>query len=154
MLGRLWPRHLDLISLINHFRVEKLKAFYRENWDKIRVMSLIEEGDQEMARMANFSIIGFHKINGVAELHTEILKAKIFRDIFEHSSEKFVNVTNGVTLRRWVRSANQSLASFYTEKLRTSEWVVDYNLLENLRDKEEDEDFQHKWMKIKAKNKK
>jgi starch phosphorylase len=69
-------------------------------------MSLIEEGDRKMVKMANLSIIGSHKINGVAELHTEILKTKIFRDFYEHSPEKFVNVTNGVTPRRWVLSAN------------------------------------------------
>lgn len=74
MLDRLLPRHLELIFLINHFWIEKLKAFYPDNPEKLSVMSLIEEGPVKSVRMANLSIISSHKVNGVAFLHTEILK--------------------------------------------------------------------------------
>lgn len=110
MLGTLLPRHLELIYLINHFWIEKLKAFYPDNFEKLSSMSLIEEGYVKSVRMANLSIIGSHKVNGVAQLHTEILKAHIFRDFYTHDPEKFINITNGVTPRRWVNGANPDLS--------------------------------------------
>lgn len=82
MLGKLLPRHLELIYLVNYYWIEKLKAFYPDQPEKLSTLSLIQEGDVKKVRMANLSIIGSHKVNGVARLHTEILKDRIFKDFF------------------------------------------------------------------------
>lgn len=121
---------MELIYLVNFYWIEKLKAFYPDKPEKLTSLSLIEEGDVKKVRMSNLSIIGSHKVNGVAWLHTEILKTRIFRDFYDHEPEKFINITNGVTPRRWVNQANPDLSQFYTDTLGTSEWKIEYQMLE------------------------
>lgn len=154
MIGKLLPRHMELIYLVNYYWIEKLKSFYPDQPEKLASMSLIEEGSVKCVRMANLSIVGSHKVNGVAQLHTEILKTKIFRDFYNYEPNKFINITNGVTCRRWINQANPDLSQLYTDTLGSSEWKIDYSMLEQLTERENDEGFQKKWMKIKNKNKK
>lgn len=132
IIGQLLPRHLELIYLVNYHWIEKLKSHYPDDFSKITNMSLIEEGEVKRVRMANLCIIGSHKVNGVAMLHTDILKAKIFRDFYIHDPTKFINITNGVTPRRWILSTNPDLAAFYTDALGSSEWKINLEMLEQL----------------------
>ena len=154
MLGKLLPRHLELIYLVNYFWMEKVKSIFPNDVGKMKELSIIEEGDYKKIRMANLSIIGSHKVNGVAKVHSQILKDKLFKTFYEIDNDKFVNVTNGVTVRRWVNGANPDLAALYTDNLGSSEWLVDYEALEDLESKAEDSSFQSKWKAIKNKNKK
>lgn len=154
MLGRLLPRHLELIYLINFFWMQKVGDLYPNNQSKMNALSLVEEGNNKRIRMANLSILGSHKVNGVARVHSEIIKTVLFKDFHDIDPKKFTNVTNGVTVRRWVLCANPDLASFYTEQLASSEWIVNYSTLLTLEDKADDPDFQKQWQKIKHKNKK
>ena len=154
MLGKLLPRHLELIYTVNHFWLQKVADMYPHDSRKMSVLSLVEEGDVKRVRMANLSILGSHRVNGVARVHSEILKAALFKDFYEVDPKKFTNVTNGVTVRRWVLAANPDLAAFYTEQLASSEWIVQYEALEALLDRADSADFQKQWQKIKNKNKK
>ena len=103
--------------------------------------------------MANLSIIGSHKVNGVAFVHTELLKTVFFKDFYEFFPNKFISITNGVTTRRWVLCANPLLADLYTEYLKTDEWVMDMKRLRQLEKYAQDENFQSKWQAIKINNK-
>lgn len=93
------------------------------------MLSLVEESTPKKIRMANLCIIGSHKVNGVAYLHSELLKLTLFKDFYEFFPTKFVNMTNGVTTRRWIMAANPLLANLYTEYLKTDEWVLDMSKL-------------------------
>lgn len=154
ILGRLLPRHLELIYIINYFWMQKVSDMYPNNPEKNRVLSIVEEEPVKKIKMASLSVIGSHKVNGVARVHSDIIKSQIFKDFYEIDPKKFTNVTNGVTVRRWVMAANPDLANFYTEQLASSEWIVNYASLRTLLDKAEDKDFQKQWQKIKHKNKK
>ena len=153
MFGNLLPRHLELVYDINYFWMEKVKDMYPNDYDKMRNMSIIEEGNPKRIRMSNLSIVGSHKVNGVARVHTQILKDRIFKDFYDYDPDKFINMTNGVTQRRWILAANKNLADLYTEKLGTSEWIIDLNLIKSLSKQKNDLMFQKKWQKIKNKNK-
>ena len=117
LLGHLLPRHLELIYLINHFWLQKVAKKYHGDQAKMSALSLIEESSPKMIRMANLCVIGSHKVNGVAYIHTELIKNTLFRDFYDFFPTKFVNMTNGVTLRRWILSANPPLAELYTSYL-------------------------------------
>jgi starch phosphorylase len=132
LIGKLLPRHLELIYLINHFWLNKVSKNYPGNNYKLSVLSLIEESTPKKIRMANLCIIGSHKVNGVAYLHSELLKQTLFKDFYEFFPTKFVNMTNGVTTRRWIMAANPLLASLYTEYLKTDEWALDMSKLRSL----------------------
>ena len=153
MFGNLLPRHLELVYDINFFWMEKVKDMYPNNYDKMSNLSIIEESEPKRIRMSNLSIIGSHKVNGVARVHTQILKDRIFKDFYEYAPDKFINMTNGVTQRRWILAANKNLADFYTEKLGTSEWILNLDLVKSLAKQKNDIGFQKKWQKIKNKNK-
>ena len=154
MFSKLLPRHMELIYLINYFWIEKLKVMYPDDLAKIQRMSLIEESQPKRIRMANLSIIGSHCVNGVAEVHSKIIQDKIFKDFFQYEPCKFVNVTNGVTPRRWIVAANPDLSNLYTDQLGSSDWKTNLTCLEQLMQYAEDAHFQQKWSKIKNKNKK
>lgn len=129
LLGKLLPRHLELIYLINFFWLNKVSKKYPGNWNKLNVLSLVEESTPKKIRMANLCVIGSHKVNGVAYIHSELLKTTLFKDFYEFFPTKFINITNGVTTRRWVLCANPLLAELYTEYLKTDEWVMDMSRL-------------------------
>lgn len=98
----------------------------------MNVLSLVEESLPKKIRMANLCIVGSHKVNGVAYLHSELLKQDLFKDFHEVFPDKFINKTNGVTTRRWVLLANPRMAELYSEYLKTDEWVLDMTKLREL----------------------
>src|SRR5262249_59609467 len=107
-------------------------------------MSLIEEGSEQRVRMARLAIVGGHTVNGVAALHTDILKAAVFRDFYEMWPEKFSNKTNGITQRRWLKKANPRLSDLITEAIGEG-WVIDLGQLKRLAGLAADATFVGKW---------
>lgn len=152
LLGRVLPRHLEIIYEINRRFLEHLATLHPGNEEMMRELSIIEEGGEKKVRMANLAIIGSHAINGVAALHTEILKASVFRDFYRIWPEKFNNKTNGITQRRWLKLCNPKLASLISEKIG-EQWAVDLFELKKLIPLADDAAFQERWTSIKRGNK-
>ncbi len=117
LLGKLLPRHLEIIYEINFRFLREVSTRYIGDNDRLSRMSIIEEHPVKMARMAYMCVVASHKVNGVAALHTELLKNGLFRDFNEFYPGKFVNVTNGITPRRWLRKANPDLSAVITERI-------------------------------------
>ena len=152
MFRRLLPRLLDIIYEINaHFIAEISQRWPGDN-DKVRRMSLIQEGNDPMIRMAYLAIVGSFSINGVAELHSRLLREGLFRDFAELWPDRFNNKTNGVTQRRWLAACNPALANLIGEKLGDS-WKTDLEQLDALREFADDPDFQARWRDVKLANK-
>ena len=120
--------------------------------DRLRRMSLIEEGPEKMIRMAYLAIVGSHSTNGVAALHTQLLKTVLFKDFNELFPERFMNVTNGITQRRWLRKCNQQLSGLISEHIG-DDWITDLYGLKKLAPLAEDSAFRERWSAIKAANK-
>ncbi len=152
LMGHVLPRHLEIIYEINHKFLREVRAKYPNNEALVQRVSLIEEPIPNVRpkciRMANLAIIGSHRVNGVAKLHTEILKHKLFHDFAMMYPEKFENKTNGITQRRWLMSCNPRLASLITEAIG-NKWVTDLYEMEKLIPFAEDAGFRHEWRKIK-----
>jgi len=152
MFRRLLPRLLDIIYEINaHFIAEISQRWPGDN-DKVRRMSLIQEGNDPMIRMAYLAIVGSFSINGVAELHSRLLREGLFRDFAELWPDRFNNKTNGVTQRRWLAACNPALANLIGEKLGDG-WKTDLEQLDALREFADDPDFQARWRDVKLANK-
>ncbi len=131
LLGRLLPRHLELIYYINHIFLEKVKEKGYEN--KLNLLSIIEESTPKMIRMANMAIIYSHKVNGVAAVHSKLLQTHLFKDFHQYFPNKFTNITNGVTPRRWVVAAFPELSNLLTEfSGEEKDWLSDMTLLKEL----------------------
>jgi starch phosphorylase len=152
LFEKLLPRHMQIIYDINaHFLREVALAHPGDN-DRLRRMSIIEEGHPKKIRMAYLAIIGSSFVNGVSKLHSDLLKEKLFKDFYEFYPEKFNNKTNGITQRRWLLKANPRLSTLLVEKLGDG-WVMDLNLLEKLNAFKTNKAFREKWMEIKKQNK-
>ena len=117
LLQKLLPRHMQIIFDINQDFLDEVSFEYPDNIDKMRNMSIISEGPIKSVRMANLAVIGSHSINGVAALHTEIVKKDIFKDFYEMMPDRFNNKTNGVTPRRWIKEANFDLFKHIASKI-------------------------------------
>jgi len=154
LMGKLIPRHLELIHLVNLKFLEEVEKRFPGDGEKRREMSIVEEGETKMIRMPQLSIIGSHTVNGVAKIHSDLLKSTLFKHFHEMWPEKFQNKTNGVTHRRWIACANPGLAEIYTKSLGTKEWLKNMELIKGLLDKLEDEEFRYYWNEVKQKNKK
>ncbi|MCW8966036.1 MAG: glycogen/starch/alpha-glucan family phosphorylase, partial [Candidatus Pacearchaeota archaeon] len=152
LLENLLPRHLQIIYEINHRFLQRISKKNTNDIDKISSMSIIEEGKEKKVRMAYLSIIGSHSVNGVAELHTKILKDRIFKNFYEEWPDKFNNKTNGITQRRWLKLCNPGLSQLITSKIG-NKWITDLYDLKKIVSYAEDPDFQESWRKIKAENK-
>jgi starch phosphorylase len=148
----LLPRHMEIIFEINHRFLEKVRARYAGDDDQAARMSLIDETGEKYVRMANLACVGSFAINGVAELHTELLKHHVLRDFYEFFPEKFSNKTNGVTPRRFVVLSNPRLAELITRTIG-DDWITDLEQLRKLEDFAEDKDFKAEWSRIKRLNK-
>ena len=109
--------------------MEKVSHKYPGDYHKMNAMSIVEEGTPKKIRMANLCIVGSHTVNGVAFLHTELLKTTIFKEFYEMFPKKFQNKTNGATPRRWIMAANPELSALYTELLGGIEWAADLNIV-------------------------
>lgn len=145
----LLPRHLEIIYEINHRFLEQVREKYPDDPWRLSSLSIIDENGEKYVRMANLACVGGHMINGVAALHTELLKSQTLRDFYELWPEKFVNVTNGVTPRRWMALCNPDLASLINTKIGNS-WIKDTpNHLPKLEEYADDDEFHESWRKIK-----
>ena len=152
LFGRVLPRHLELIFEINRRFLETMRASGKVDEPAVERMSLIEEGPTKQVRMANLAVVGSHSVNGVAELHTELLKKELFADFNGLWPERFNSKTNGVTPRRWMLVANPELASAITEAIGP-EWVTDASLLQRLAPLAQDAGFRRLFRRVKKANK-
>ncbi|MGL5804197.1 MAG: glycogen/starch/alpha-glucan phosphorylase [Xenococcaceae cyanobacterium] len=152
LLGKLLPRHLEIIYDINHFFLEDVKTWFPGDNELLGRLSIVEEGEQKQIRMAYLACVGSHSINGVAALHTELLKQDTLKDFAYLWPEKIYNKTNGVTPRRWMLLSNPKLADLITEKIGNG-WLKDLSLLNKLEPYVKDVDFRDRWHEIKQENK-
>lgn len=153
IFAELLPRHLQIIYEINRRFLEEVKKKYSTDQKILDKLSIISPGTDRRVRMANLAIVGSFAINGVAALHTEILKTRIFPDFYKMYPKKFVNITNGITPRRWLKSANPALSNLITEKIG-DEWVKDISELKKLEKFINDKQFIENWQSVKWLNKK
>jgi glycogen phosphorylase len=152
LFERLLPRHLQIVYQINRDFLEEVSAKYPQDFDRRRRMSLIgEEGDRRV-RMAYLSVVGSHRVNGVAKLHSRLMRETIFSDFAQMWPSRFTNVTNGISVRRWLKQANPALAALLTEKLGHA-WENDLDDLERLKWAADDGDFLNRFRAIKLANK-
>ncbi|WP_434811709.1 glycogen/starch/alpha-glucan phosphorylase [Microbacterium sp. bgisy189] len=152
LLGRLLPRHLEIIYRINDDFLDEVRARYGDDEMRIRNMSIIAEHPERSVRMAYLATVAGAKVNGVAELHSQLLREKVLPAFNEFFPGKFTNVTNGVTPRRFVRLANPELSELITSALGTG-WLTDLERLRELEVYAEDPDFRTAFGEIKADNK-
>ena len=148
-LKELLPRQLQVIQKLNLEFCDSIRDRYPHDEDRVRRMSIIEDGQ---VRMAHLAIYGSHKVNGVAQLHSEILKSSVFKDFYEMYPDRFVNVTNGVTQRRWLNLANPLLSNFISERIGRS-WIHDFPQIAKLSSFASDSSSQKAFLEIKRKNK-
>ncbi|MDP7358801.1 MAG: glycogen/starch/alpha-glucan phosphorylase [Pseudomonadales bacterium] len=152
MFARLLPRLMEIVYEINeHFLDEVAKRWPGDALRQQR-MSIIEEGDESYIRMAHLAIVGSFSINGVAELHTKLLKSDLFADFYQLWPQRFNNKTNGVTQRRWLSHCNPSLRELINDAIGTS-WLSDLNALTKLKDHVDDAEFRSEWRKVRLGNK-
>ncbi|MDA0746410.1 MAG: glycogen/starch/alpha-glucan phosphorylase [bacterium] len=146
------PRHMQIMYEINRRFLEEVEHRFPGDTGRLGRMSLIAEGREKKVRMPHLAIVGSHRINGVAELHSKILRESVFRDFCEMWPDKFMNVTNGVTQRRWLKQSNRGLGDVIDEKIGQN-WVRDLDELQGLVPHAEDETFQKSWARVKHENK-
>ncbi len=152
LLGRLLPRHLEIIYRINEEFLAEVRAAHPDDEMRARRMSIIADYPERAVRMAYLATVSAVKVNGVAELHSELLRDKVLSAFSEYWPKKFTNVTNGVTPRRFVRLANPTLSGLITDAIGTG-WVTDMERLQELEIFAEDEDFRAQFAAMKRSNK-
>src|SRR5262245_22896248 len=152
LFGTLLPRHLEIIYEINRRFLDEVRAQFPGDDARLARLSLIDENKPRSVRMANLATVGSHTVNGVAQLHSDLLKETVLRDFAELWPDKFCNVTNGVTPRRFVALSNPTLSHLITSKIRDS-WLRDLPKLRGLEQLADDADFQKQWREIKLANK-
>ncbi len=145
----LLPRQYRIIERLNQEFCNKVRSKFSQDEARVQRMSIIEN---DKVRMAHLAIIGSHKVNGVAKMHSEILKSSVFKDFYEMYPDRFVNVTNGVTQRRWLLECNQELAKFITKRIG-DEWVTNFFKIKELANFAKDPETIKEFMEIKRKNK-
>lgn len=156
LIGKLLPRHLEIIYLINFYFMqeisEKLANDPRKN-EFLCELSLIEESEPKKVKMANLCVLSSHKVNGVAQLHSNLVKSQLFSHFNTLFPGKFTNKTNGVTPRRWIHCSNRALSDLFTSTLGGYKWLTDLYMLRDLDIKKNDPEFLHSWREIKQANK-
>ncbi|MCS6960056.1 MAG: glycogen/starch/alpha-glucan phosphorylase [Pseudanabaenaceae cyanobacterium SKYGB_i_bin29] len=152
LFSRVLPRHLEIIYEINHRFLEDIRSWYPKDEELVARLSLIEEGMEKQVRMAHLATVGSHKVNGVAALHTELLKKDVLKDFYHLWPEKFTNKTNGVTPRRWLLLSNPELSALITEKIGRN-WLTHTEELRQLEQFLNDGEFCQRWRQIKENNK-
>ena len=146
------PRHLEIIYEINRRFLDEIWLKYPHNTDKLTRLSLIDESDQKYVRMAHLASLGSHTINGVSEIHSDLLKKALLPDLYELYPERFLNVTNGVTPRRWIVLSNPRLAELITNTIG-DRWISQLEEVKRLESSAGDPDFIKKWQRVKYENK-
>jgi starch phosphorylase len=152
MMAKILPRHLQMIFEINEHFLEYVKTYVTTDMDFIRRVSLIEEGYQRKVRMGWLSVVGSHKVNGVAAIHSDLMVTSTFADFARIYPERFTNVTNGVTPRRWLAVANPKLAALFDQYIG-SEWRCDLSQIEKLKAFADKGEFKRSVADIKYDNK-
>jgi len=152
MFEKLLPRHLEIIYAINQRHLDHVAALFPGDVDRLRRMSVIEEGDCKRINMAHLCVIGSHAVNGVARIHSEIVKQSVFKDFYELEPEKFQNKTNGITPRRWLLLCNPGLAGTIAEKIGEG-FLTDLSQLKKLLPLVDDEALIRDVAKVKQENK-
>ncbi len=152
ILERVLPRHLQIIYEINRRFLEQVSTVYPGDTDRARRMSLIEESNPPQVRMANLAIAGSHSINGVSQIHSELIKTALVPEFYQLWPERFNNKTNGITQRRWLLNANPCLAGLISRTIGDS-WITDLDHLRELEDSAKDPSFCAAFRHVKESNK-
>ena len=152
MFQSMLPRLLEIIYEINARFLAQAAQRWPGDTDRLRRVSIIEEGDTPMVRMAHLAIVGSYSVNGVAELHSQLLKEGLFRDFFELWPNKFNNKTNGVTQRRWLAMCNPGLSELINERIG-DRWITRLEQLRELTPHADDNELQQRWREVKLANK-
>lgn len=153
MFRQLLPRLLEIIYEINARFLKQVAERWPGDMDRQRRMSIIEEGPEPQVRMAYLAIVGSFSVNGVAELHSQLLREGLFRDFYELWPERFNNKTNGVTQRRWLAHSNPQLSQLISAEIGR-DWVTDLEQLNRLKPLADDVSFHQQWQQVKQHNKK
>ena len=151
LFERLLPRHLEIIYLINAICCNPRKALSGDT-AKLARLSIIDDGGERRPRMAHLAVVGSHRVNGVAQLHSDLMRKHVFRDFAEMYPERFINVTNGIAARRWLKQSNPGLAALMTAHLGRS-WENDLEELSRLTGAAADAEFRRQFRDIKRANK-
>jgi starch phosphorylase len=152
LMERLLPRHLQIIYEINGRHLQRVSASFPGDTDRLRRVSLIDEEGERFVRMSHLAIVGSSAVNGVAQLHTDILRRTLFKDFHDLWPERFSNKTNGITQRRWLLKANPGLANLISNVLGTA-WITDLERLRELERFAADESFLRRFREVKQYNK-
>jgi starch phosphorylase len=152
LFGGLLPRHLEIVDEINRRHLDEVRQKFPGDDDRVARLSLIDERGEKYVRMAHLASLGSHAINGVAALHTELLKSHVLRDFYELTPEKFSNKTNGVTPRRWMVLANPGLTKLLAARLGQG-WIHDLEKLRRLEPLADDRLLHEEWRAVKLENK-
>jgi starch phosphorylase len=152
LLEYVLPRHMQIIYDINHRFLQQVSSVWPGDLARLQRMSLIEEGEQKQVRMAHLAIVGSHSVNGVAALHTDLVKTSLVPDFYHLWPERFNNKTNGVTQRRWLLQANPLLADLIHKTIGNG-WIIDLDKLAGLESYADDQGFQREFLQIKRANK-
>jgi starch phosphorylase len=142
------PRHLEIVYEINRRFLDDVRVRFPNDADRVQRMSLIEEGPQRRVRMAHLAVVGAHSVNGVAEIHSDLLRTRVLRDFAEMFPTRFNNKTNGVTPRRWLLTANPALAGLITDVIG-DHWITDLEQLRGLERFADDGAVQERFLKAK-----
>ncbi|OQY29287.1 MAG: glycogen phosphorylase [Candidatus Cloacimonetes bacterium 4572_55] len=153
LFGKTLPRHLQIIYEINQRFLDFVSVCFPGEYDRRARMSIIEEGQSKQIQMAHLAIVGSHSVNGVSELHSDLLKTRLFKDFYELWPERFNNKTNGITQRRWLLKSNPGLSNLITEYIG-EDWITDLYELKKIAPLVDDPEFCREWRAIKLENKK
>ncbi|RYP53899.1 hypothetical protein DL768_001211 [Monosporascus sp. mg162] len=154
LMQHLLPRHLQIIFDINLFFLQSVEKRFPDDRDLLRAVSIIEESEPKMVRMAFLAVVGSHKVNGVAELHSDLIQTTVFKDfVTVFGADKFTNVTNGITPRRWLHQANPRLSELIASRTGGHGFLKDLTLLNKVENFVDDKAFRKEWSEIKYANK-
>jgi len=152
LMEALLPRHMEIIYDINHFFMKDVSMKYPGDVNKLKNMSIIAEEGIKRVKMASLSVVGSHKVNGVAKLHSDLITKTIFKDLSEYYPGKFINVTNGITPRRWILYANIKMTNLINSAIGEG-WSDDLEKIIELEKFVDDSNFREAWNKVKKENK-
>lgn len=153
LMRNLLPRHLNIIHEINRRFMDTIKVSYGNDTARMKRMSIVSDGEDPVVHMAHLGIVGSRKVNGVAALHSRLVKETMFKDFDELYPGKFTNKTNGITPRRWLKQCNAELSDLITDEIG-NKWITDLDQLKKLIPSAKKKTFQKKFGKIKLQNKK
>ena len=152
LFERLLPRHLEIIYLINRDFLQSVETLYPGDLERRQRLSIIDDGGDRRVRMAHLAVIGSHRINGVAQLHSELMRKHVFSGFADIYPDRFINVTNGIAVRRWLKQSNPGLSALLTERLGSA-WENDLEELGRLVGAAEEPEFRRQFRGIKRTNK-